>query len=52
VRGIHDTTAAVLDAASAQGILPSQAADRLAEGRLAQLGHVRLVRTGRWPERG
>jgi glutamate dehydrogenase/leucine dehydrogenase len=52
VRGIHDTTAAVLEAASAQSILPSQAADRLAEGRLEQLGHVRLIRTGRSPERG
>ena len=47
VRRIYDTTAAVLDTATAEGITTAAAADRLAERRIEQLSAVRLLRTGR-----
>jgi len=45
VRGIYDTTLAVLRTAEAERITTAAAADRMAEQRMEQLGHVRLIRT-------
>jgi glutamate dehydrogenase/leucine dehydrogenase len=45
VRGIFDTTAAVLATARREGITTVEAADRMAERRLAELGRVPLIRT-------
>jgi glutamate dehydrogenase/leucine dehydrogenase len=45
VRGIFETTRRVIAAAEAGGITTAAAADRLAEERMAELGHVRLIRT-------
>ncbi len=45
IRRIGDTTAAVLDAAAAEGITTASAADRLAEQRIAELSHVHQIRT-------
>jgi valine dehydrogenase (NAD+) len=45
VRRIYDTTLAVLETARAEGITTVAAADRLAERRMADIGHVRLIRT-------
>ena len=50
VRGIYDTTLAVLRTAEADGITTAAAADRLAEERIEMLGHVNLIRT--FPEGG
>jgi len=47
VRKIYDTTAAVLDTATSEGITTAAAADRLAERRIEQLSTVRLLRTSR-----
>jgi leucine dehydrogenase len=51
VRRIYDTTLAVLQAASDQGITTAAAADRLAETRIEALGQVRLLRTPREVQR-
>jgi leucine dehydrogenase len=45
VRGIFDTTRKVIATAEAKGITTAAAADQLAEERMAQLGHVHLIRT-------
>jgi leucine dehydrogenase len=45
VRGIFDTTAAVLAAATADGITTTEAADRMAQRRLDEVGRVQLIRT-------
>ena len=45
VRRIFDTTASVLSLADAEGTSTAEAADRVAERRIAQLGHVRQIRT-------
>ena len=45
VRGIFDTTRAVIATAETKGITTAAAADQLAEERMARLGHVRLIRT-------
>jgi leucine dehydrogenase len=45
VRRIFDTTAAVLTTADAEGITTADAADRLAERRLAAIGRTKLIRT-------
>ena len=42
---IFDTTASVLDQADAEGISTAEAADRVAERRIAALGHVHQIRT-------
>ena len=47
VRRIFDTTTAVLETAKLEGITTAAAADRLAEQRMEQLSHVRLLRTSR-----
>ena len=44
VRRILDTTAAVLETAEAEGITTADAAERLAERRIAALSEVRLIR--------
>ena len=44
VRRIFDTTSAVLHTAEAEGIPTAVAADRLAERRMDELGHVMLIR--------
>lgn len=41
--GILDTTRAVLTAASSEGVPPAQAADRLAERRMADVGRLRSI---------
>ena len=51
VRRIYDTTTAVLETAAAEGITTAEAADRLAERRIEQLSHVRLLRTSRGDDR-
>jgi valine dehydrogenase (NAD+) len=45
VRRIFDTTAAVLQTASDEGITTAAAADRLAEQRIEALGRVGRIRT-------
>ncbi len=45
VRRIFDTTASVLSLADAEGMSTAEAADRVAERRIVQLGHVRQIRT-------
>ncbi len=45
VRRIFDTTTAVIDTAVDRGISTATAADRLAEGRIASVGRVQLLRT-------
>jgi leucine dehydrogenase len=47
IRSIHDTLLRVFDRAEADGITTAAAADRLAEERIAQVSHTRLIRTGR-----
>jgi glutamate dehydrogenase/leucine dehydrogenase len=47
VAGIHDTVLAVLELARRQRIAPGAAADRHAEARIASMGQVSLLRTGR-----
>jgi len=47
VRRIFDTTSAVIAEAGARGVTTEEAADRLAEDRMASLGPVRLIRTFR-----
>ncbi|MGQ0519677.1 MAG: Glu/Leu/Phe/Val family dehydrogenase [Actinomycetota bacterium] len=44
IRRIFDTTAAVLATAGAEGITTAEAADRVAERRLEQVGRVQLIR--------
>ncbi len=44
IRRIFDTTASVLATAAAAGITTTQAADRLAERRLEEVGRVQLIR--------
>ena len=53
IRRVFDTTAAVLETAAAEGITTTEAADRMAERRLEQVGRVQLIRSpaGR-PRRG
>ncbi|MGE3620354.1 MAG: Glu/Leu/Phe/Val dehydrogenase [Acidimicrobiia bacterium] len=46
IRGVHDTVHRVIDLAEAQGITTAEAADRLAEQRIAEVGRVRMIRTG------
>jgi leucine dehydrogenase len=46
IRRIADTTTAVLDKAVAEGTTTAEAADRLAETRIAELSHVHEIRTG------
>lgn len=45
VRRIFDTTMAVFDTADAEAITTVAAAERLAERRITDLGHVQLIRT-------
>jgi leucine dehydrogenase len=45
IRRIYDTTLSVLDRAASEGITTTEAADRLAQGRMDALGAVRLIRT-------
>jgi glutamate dehydrogenase/leucine dehydrogenase len=45
VRRIFETTGAVLATADAEGITTAEAADRLAERRMDDVGHVRRIRT-------
>jgi leucine dehydrogenase len=45
VRRIFDTTTAVLATAESEGITTASAADRLAESRIAGLGHVQQIHT-------
>jgi len=45
VRRIFDTTASVIADAAAQGITTAEAANRLAERRLADVGRIQLIRT-------
>lgn len=47
IAGIHDTVLAVLDRSRQAGIPPGEAADRHAEARIAAVGQVSLLRTGR-----
>jgi leucine dehydrogenase len=47
IRTIHDTLLRVFDRAEADGTTTAAAADRLAEERIAAVGHTRLIRTGR-----
>jgi glutamate dehydrogenase/leucine dehydrogenase len=47
IRSIHDTLLAVFDRADTEGITTAEAADRLAEERIASVSRVRLIRTGR-----
>ncbi len=44
VQRIFDTTASVLNQAQAEGISTAEAADRVAERRITQLGHVHQIR--------
>jgi glutamate dehydrogenase/leucine dehydrogenase len=46
VRRIYDTTLRVLETARAEGSTTAETADRLAERRIAEIGRVRLLRTG------
>jgi valine dehydrogenase (NAD+) len=43
---IYDTTLAVLRAAQAEGIPPAEAADRLAERRMSEVGSLSRIRLG------
>jgi leucine dehydrogenase len=45
VRRIYDTTTAVIDTAKQEGITSAEAANRLAERRMAALGRVQRIRT-------
>jgi leucine dehydrogenase len=45
IRRIYDTTRSVLETAAAELITTAEAADRLAERRMAALGEVRMIRT-------
>jgi valine dehydrogenase (NAD+) len=45
VRRIFDTTTRVLDIAASDGITPAEAANRLAERRIAAMGGVGRVRS-------
>jgi valine dehydrogenase (NAD+) len=45
VRRIFDTTRLVLAAAESEGITTVEAADRMAERRMDEVGHVRRIRT-------
>jgi valine dehydrogenase (NAD+) len=47
IEGIHDTVLAVLERSRVEGIAPGEAADRHAETRIATVGAVSLLRTGR-----
>jgi leucine dehydrogenase len=47
VRRIFDTTAAVIAGAASQGMTTAEAANRLAEQRLADVGRIQLIRTSR-----
>lgn len=47
IEGIHDTVLAILDLARRERIPPGEAADRHAEARIAAVGQVSLLRTGR-----
>lgn len=49
IRRIFDTTAAVLATAGAEGITTAEAADRVAERRLEQVGRVQLIRAPQPP---
>ena len=44
---IHDATLAVLRTADAEGVTPVEAADRLAERRIASVAGVKRIWTGR-----
>ena len=45
MRRIFDTTLAVIATAERDGITTAEAAERLAEDRIAEIGRVRLIRT-------
>ncbi|MBZ5734004.1 valine dehydrogenase [Nocardioides sp. TRM66260-LWL] len=45
-RGIHATTAAVLETAASEGVSPALAADRLAERRIREVGRLRGIWIG------
>jgi glutamate dehydrogenase/leucine dehydrogenase len=47
ISSIHDTLLAVFDRADTEGITTAEAADRLAEERIASVSRVRLIRTAR-----
>ena len=47
LQSIHDTVLRVFDRAQADGLTTTAAAERLAEERIAAVGRVRLIRTGR-----
>ncbi len=47
IEGIHDTVLAVLERSRVEGIAPGEAADRHAETRIATVGAVSLLGTGR-----
>jgi valine dehydrogenase (NAD+) len=44
---IYDTTKQILELASAEGVPPAVAADRLAEHRMAEIGRLRTIRLSR-----
>jgi valine dehydrogenase (NAD+) len=44
---IYDTTRQILELAAAEGVPPAEAADRLAERRMAEVGRVRMIRLDR-----
>jgi valine dehydrogenase (NAD+) len=46
-KGIFDSTLSVLAAAEAEGITPAEAADRLAERRMAEVGSLHRIWTSR-----
>ncbi|MCA1690957.1 MAG: Glu/Leu/Phe/Val dehydrogenase [Acidimicrobiales bacterium] len=45
VRRIYETTSTVLNTAEVEGITTAEAADRMAERRMDEVGHVRRIRT-------
>ena len=47
IRSVHDTLLAVFDRADNEDITTAEAADRVAEGRIASVSRVRLIRAGR-----
>ncbi|MDQ3979997.1 MAG: valine dehydrogenase [Actinomycetota bacterium] len=47
VRRIYETTAQVLSTAEAEGVTTAEAADRLAQRRIDEVGHVRNIRSFR-----
>ncbi|MGH9179100.1 MAG: Glu/Leu/Phe/Val family dehydrogenase [Acidimicrobiales bacterium] len=51
IRRIFDTTAGVLATAAAEGVTTVEAADRMAERRLEQMGRVKLIRPAGAPTR-